>query len=68
MVTLKEYRKINGLTLDQLATQLGVSAQALHQWEKGDRQPGSRVMQKISNALGMIVCVRPQDSGIYLSI
>ena len=48
---IKNYRKIVGLTQEQVANYLGVSTPAVNKWEKGDRYPDLLTTKKISQIL-----------------
>lgn len=50
---IKHYRKIKGLTQKQLGESLGLSAQAVAQWETGNRKPKNETLEKITDALGI---------------
>ncbi len=47
-MTLNELRKSRGMTLEMLASELGVSRQAVHGYEKTYRTPRLKTMQKIA--------------------
>ena len=46
-MTLKEWRKQNGFTQDQLGGQIGVSGVTVSRYETGERIPENTVMQSI---------------------
>ena len=48
---LKSLRVKNGLTQQQLATVLGVSQNAIYNWENGKREPNFTTIKKIGEAL-----------------
>lgn len=52
---IKEFRRKRGLTQKQLADLLGVSQNAVYNWENGKRQPKLDTLRKISQALGVPV-------------
>ena len=47
LMTLAEYRKSLGLTLDQLAAEWQVPRTTLHNWESGERTPRLSMARKI---------------------
>lgn len=49
---LKEKRLAKGLTLNELAAQVGVSWQAISYYENGGRRPSPDTAIKIGNVLG----------------
>ncbi len=53
---IKEYRKEKGMTLVELAEQIGISTGYLCHLENGSRSnPSTKVMEKISSILGKTV-------------
>lgn len=50
---IQERRKVQGLTQEQLGTELGVSAQAVSKWEKGDSTPDIALLPSLCRTLGM---------------
>ncbi|EGL19675.1 helix-turn-helix domain-containing protein [Paenibacillus chitinolyticus] len=50
---IRAFRKLKGYTQNQLAELLGVSIAVLGSIERGTRKPDTRMIQKISNALGI---------------
>ncbi|MCY9592455.1 XRE family transcriptional regulator [Paenibacillus chitinolyticus] len=50
---IRAFRKLKGYTQNQLAELLGVSIAVLGSVERGTRKPDTRMIQKISNALGI---------------
>ena len=49
---LKEARLIRGLTISQLAEKIGISKQAISQFERGEHNPKPETMMAIINTLG----------------
>lgn len=52
---LKAYRKESGLTQEQLAETLGVSRQAVANWERGETLPDIANVIKLSDIYGVTV-------------
>ena len=52
---IKKYRKNNKLTLKQLGELVGLSEQAIGQYERGDRNPSLEILIKIAVALDVSV-------------
>ncbi len=50
---LKQARNLRGLTQEELASQAGVTKQAISKYELGKDMPGSGVLYRISQALGV---------------
>ncbi|MET4727949.1 transcriptional regulator with XRE-family HTH domain [Lysobacter enzymogenes] len=50
---LKKLRKKLGLTMEAFGILLGVSAQAIYMWERGQNRPRAESVQKIAIARGM---------------
>ena len=48
---LRKYRKERGLTQEQLAKTLAVSAQSVSKWECGDGYPDIELLPNIANHL-----------------
>lgn len=48
---LRQLRQLRGLTLRELAEQVGVTATALHSWETGRRNPKLKHLQAFADAL-----------------
>ena len=46
-------RKKSGLTQNDLASRVGVSAQAVSKWERGNACPDIAILDEIANALGI---------------
>ena len=46
-------RKQSGLTQSDLASRVGVSAQAVSKWERGNSCPDIAILDEIANALGI---------------
>ena len=51
LIYIKELRKLEGLTQQELAEKLGVSQNAIHNWETGKREPSIEMIRQIANAL-----------------
>lgn len=47
MVTLREFRKTEGLTLKGMAARLGVHLTTVQKWEIGSRMPDARAIVQI---------------------
>jgi len=54
---LRRYREDEGLSQGALAKKLGVSAQTIHRWEKGERIPRRGQWSKITEQTG----IRPPE-------
>lgn len=52
-MTLKEMRKLAGLTQEELAEKVGVSRVELSYWENGRRTPTLSNLRSLINTLGM---------------
>ena len=64
---VRKYRKIAGLTQEELAEIIGCSNSHIGQIENGRGVPSLDMMVKIANALGVPVCCsRLRSSGTYL--
>ncbi|MVP02213.1 MULTISPECIES: helix-turn-helix domain-containing protein [Paenibacillus] len=50
---IRAFRKLKGYTQNELAELLGVSIAILGSIERGTRKPDTRMIQKISSALGI---------------
>lgn len=50
---IKKYRKIIGLTQEQLGTLSGLSTMSIRRYESNDRKPNIEQLRKISNTLGV---------------
>ena len=46
-------RKQSGLTQNDLASRVGVTAQAVSKWERGNACPDIAILDEIANALGI---------------
>jgi transcriptional regulator with XRE-family HTH domain len=46
---IREYRRVQGLSLKKLADQLGVDQATLGGWERGKRQPSNELFDKLSS-------------------
>lgn len=46
---IKELRKVNHLTQEQLAEKIGVSRSAVGMWERGDREPNFETAEVIAD-------------------
>lgn len=50
---IREYRKVEGMTLEEMAGKIGISAGYLCHLEKGTRKnPSTKVMEKVAKILG----------------
>ena len=56
--TIKERRKVLQVTQESLAELSGVGLRTLKQFESGKGNPTLSTLQKISDVLGMEVCLR----------
>lgn len=52
MTALRKYRENKGLTQEQVAKELGVTASAVTQWESGARNPNIKILKKLALILG----------------
>ena len=52
---LRKYRKERGLTQEQLAKELAISAQSVSKWECGDGYPDIELLPNIANHLKISV-------------
>ena len=52
---LKEIRKRNGYTQCSLAKELGVSQQAVSNWENGSTEPSVEMLCKLSEIFGCTI-------------
>ncbi|AGA59681.1 Putative DNA-binding protein [Thermobacillus xylanilyticus] len=50
---IRAFRKLKGLTQQQLADRMGVSVAVLGSLERGTRRPDSKLMQRIAESLGI---------------
>ena len=50
---IRAARNLTGLSLAAVGERIGVSAQAIHKWEKGDSVPSYHHLQAITTLLGM---------------
>ncbi len=48
---IRKYRKIKGLTMKELGTRVGITEQAISQYERSIRNPSLEVLLNVSNAL-----------------
>ncbi len=48
---LREWRQRHGLTLEQLAKEVGVETNTIWRWEKGDRQPNKFTAPLLERAI-----------------
>ena len=51
--TIRQRRQALGLTQEQLAQQLGVSAQAVHKWESAASYPDITLLPPLARLLGV---------------
>lgn len=52
-MSLREVRKKSGMTLRDLSEKVGVTAQAISRYEKGERTPTVKTAKKIGKILGI---------------
>lgn len=52
---IRQIRKKRGVSQEKLANSLGITRQAISQYEKGDRQPRLETWQKLADFLGVTV-------------
>jgi len=50
---IREIRKNKGMTMKQLALEVGVTEQAISQYERGIRRPNEEISEKLAKALGV---------------
>ena len=50
---IRKYRKQAGLTQEEMARRLGVTAPAVNKWEKGSTQPDIALLAPIARLLGI---------------
>ncbi len=50
---IKKYRKIKGLTQEEMAVRLGVTAPAVNKWEKGSTLPDVALLAPLARLLGI---------------
>lgn len=50
---LKEWRRLRGITMEDLAKRVGVSKVTIWKWEKGDTEPRISDMEKLRKALSL---------------
>lgn len=53
MKKLKRYRQFQGLSRVDLARSVGVSAESIARYERGDREPNATTVEKLAAALGI---------------
>ena len=53
MEMLKNYRQFRGLTRESLAAMVGISAETLARYERGDREPTTTTTKKLAAALNV---------------
>lgn len=51
--TLKDFRVMNGLTIEQAANALGVSTSTIFKWESGRCYPNVPMIKKIEKTYGV---------------
>lgn len=61
---LKELRKRQGWTIDQLAEVSGLSRGFISQLENGKRNPGAQTIIDLSDALGVPLAALIEDDGL----
>lgn len=54
-INLKRLRKINNISQEQLANDLGYSKQAVSNWEQSKNLPSVEVMKKLSNYFNVTI-------------
>jgi len=52
MTALRDLRTARGLSMDAVGKELGVSRQAVFQWETGDTWPATPLLPKLAQVLG----------------
>lgn len=52
---IREYRKLAGLTQQELAQKTGISMMSIRRYERGERNPTYETISKIASALGVSV-------------
>ena len=50
---IREYRKKNELTQEEMANRLGVTAPAVNKWENGNSMPDITLLAQIARLLGI---------------
>lgn len=50
---IRQYRKIKGLTQEELAKNSGLSTMSIRRYESGERIASEKILSKIANALGV---------------
>ena len=61
---LKQYRVAKGLTQEQLAGKLGVSAPAVNKWERGNSYPDITLLPVLARLLPREIAVPPAEGGL----
>ncbi len=51
---IEEYRKKNGFTYSELARKIGISPDALSEWERGKATPSQRSLAAVQSFLGAL--------------
>ena len=51
MTALRDLRTARGLSMDAVGKELGVSRQAVFQWETGDTWPAAQLLPKLARVL-----------------
>ena len=64
-LAIQLYREVYGLTQIALAVEAGVSEKTLSAWKKGHRNPDPKLVQKVADALGVLV-KDLQDTATYI--
>lgn len=59
MTTLRDFRKKSGLTIEQMAAELGLSSASLSRIERGDQWPDWEIIRRVEKHSGGKV--RPSD-------
>lgn len=64
MIRLKEYRKKNGMSQQDIADRLDISGNTVSQWETGDRRPNIDMLIRLTEIFG---CTADELLGINRS-
>lgn len=52
-VALREARERKGLTTADVASAVGRSQETVRRWERGDHEPGARLLLRLAGLLGL---------------
>lgn len=67
-IRIRELRKARGLTLEQLASRISVSAPHLSEVERGKKNLNNHLMERLASALGVshadLIADPEQDGGV----